>query len=362
MTSANASPRRSGAEVAPFLLPVEERRLGLRVHGVIASPEFSLSTARSLYVFVNGRHVRDRTLHFAVHRGLAPSLQSGRQPVGVLFVEIEPSRVDVNVHPQKLEVRFADAAEVTDAVQAAIARAVLRDALTSSPARPPPSTDYAAAVERFLSRASAAPLPLPEVRDRPAGHGEALPDRDAAPAPGYFAGLRPLGTLRGRALVCEGPGGALVVLDLHAARERVLAHRLEREVAAPLEAPLLGAALALTPAMESRLSARREALAAAGVVVEPFGPDAFRLVGVSPALVGHRPEALVEAAVAALEGGQGGVEVRAALACAAATEGREPSADEIRQLLAALDAADPGARVRHGRVVVEERAVLSLLS
>ena len=351
-----------GPEVAPFLLPVEERRLGLRIHGVIAAPEFSLSTARSLYVFVNGRHVRDRTLHFAVHRGLAPSLPSGRQPVGVLFVEIEPSRVDVNVHPQKLEVRFADAAEVTDAVQVAIARAVLRDALGSGPARAPPSTDYAAAVERFLSRASAAPLPLPEVHDRPAAHGEALPDRDAAPSPGYFSALRPLGTLRGRALVCEGPGGSLVVLDLHAARERVLAHRLEREAAAPLAAPLLGSALALTPAMESRVAARREALAAGGLVVEPFGPDAFRLVGVPPALVGQRPEALVEAAVAALEGGQGGAEVRAALACAASAETREPSADEIRQLLAALDATDPGTRVRHRRVVVEERAVLSLLS
>ena len=351
-----------GPEVAPFLLPVEERRLGLAVHGVIASPEFSLSTARSLYVFVNGRHVRDRTLHFAVHRGLAPSLASGRQPVGVLFVEIEPSRVDVNVHPQKLEVRFADSAEVTDAVQAAISRAVLRASLAAGPSRPPPSEDYAAAVERFLSRASAGPRALPEVRDRPPANGEALPDRDAAPAPGYFSGLRPLGTLRGRALVCEGPGGSLVVIDLHAARERVLAHRLEREAAAPVEAPLLGAALALTPAMESRLSARREALADAGIVVEPFGPDAFRLVGVPPPLVGHRPELLVEAAVAALEGGQGAPEVRAALACAAATEGREPSADELRQLLAALDATEPGARVRHGKVVVEERAVLSLLA
>jgi len=351
-----------GPEVAPFLLPVEERRLGLAVHGVIASPEFSLSTARSLYVFVNGRHVRDRTLHFAVHRGLAPSLASGRQPAGVLFVEIEPSRVDVNVHPQKLEVRFAESAEVTDAVQAAISRAVLRASLAANPSRPPRSEDYAAAVERFLSRASAGPLALPEVRDRPPANGEALPDRDAAPAPGYFSGLRPLGTLRGRALVCEGPGGALVVIDLHAARERVLAHRLEREAAVPVEAPLLGAALALTPAMESRLSARREALAVAGIVVEQFGPDAFRLVGVPPALVAHRPEALVEAAVGSLEGGQGAPEVRAALACAAAAEGREPSADELRQLLAALDATEPGARVRHGRVVVEERAVLSLLT
>jgi DNA mismatch repair protein MutL len=352
-----------GPDVAPFLLPVEERRLGLRVHGVIASPEFSLSTARSLYVFVNGRHVRDRTLHFAVHRGLAPSLAAGRQPVGVLFVEVDPSRVDVNVHPQKLEVRFADAAEVTDAVQVAISRAVLRASLSTGGPRPAtPSADYAAAVERFLSRASAAPLPLPGVEDRPPAHGEALPDRNAAPAPGYFAALRPIGTLRGRALVCEGPGGSLVLIDLHAARERLIAHRLEREAAAPVQAPLLGASLALTPAMEGRLAARRKELAEVGLVLEPFGPDAFRLVGVPPALVGHRPEALVEAAVGAVEGGQGPVEVRATLACAAAAEAREPSAEEIRQLLAALDATEPGARVRHGRVVVEERAVLSLLS
>jgi len=352
-----------GPDVAPFLLPVEERRLGIHIHGVIASPEFSLSTARSLYVFVNGRHVRDRTLHFAVHRGLAPSLPAGRQPVGVLFVDIEPSRVDVNVHPQKLEVRFAEAAEVTDAVQAGIARAVLRACLaTGAPRSSAPSADYAAAVERFLSRASAAPLPLPRVEDRPPAHGEALPDRDAAPAPGYFSALRPLGTLRGRALVCEGPGASLVLIDLHAARERVIARRLEQEADAPAQAPLLGAALALTTAMEGRLAARLEALAEAGLAVERFGPDAFRLVGAPPALVGHRPEALVEAAVAAIEGGQGSAEVRAALACAAANEAREPSAEEIRQLLAALDTTEPGARVRHGRVVVEERAVLQLLS
>ena len=85
-----------GPEVGPFLLPVEERRLGLRVHGVIASPEFSLSTARALYVFVNGRHVRDRTLHFAVHRGLAP-VAPGRTAAGG-----GPLRRD-RAHPRRRE-------------------------------------------------------------------------------------------------------------------------------------------------------------------------------------------------------------------------------------------------------------------
>ena len=352
-----------GADVAPFLLPVEERRLGLRVHGVVASPELSLSTARSLYLFVNGRHVRDRTLHFAVHRGLAPSLPAGRQPVGVLFVELDPARVDVNVHPQKLEVRFADAAEVTDAVQAGLSRA-LRRALLRAPGSPGAgaSASYAAAVERFLARASSGPLALPQAQDRPAAHGEAHPDRNAAPAPGYFAALRPLGTLGGRALVCEGPGGSLVLIDLHAARERLVAHRLQAERDVPAQAPLLGSALALAPALLPRVRAQQEALGTAGLTLEPFGPDALRLLALPRALVGHRPEPLLQAVLEALEAGGGPEDARAALACAAAREDREPSADEVRALLGALDDADPSVRVRHGRVVVEERAVLSLLA
>src|SRR5262249_25181130 len=166
--------------------------------------------------FVNGRPVRDRVLHFAVHRGLSPALPPGRQPVGVLFVELSPARVDVNVHPQKLEVRFVDAAEVTDAVQAALGRA-LRRAAGSARSTAAPTPGYAQAVERFLSRASPGPLPLPAAEDRPAAHGEAWPDRSAAPSPGFFRTLRLLGTLGGRAAVCEGPDGSLVVVDLHAA-------------------------------------------------------------------------------------------------------------------------------------------------
>src|SRR5262249_10247940 len=163
-----------------------------------------------------------------------------------------------------------------------------RASLTAGSTPTTSSAGYAAAVERFLSRASSGPLPLPSVQDRPAAHGEALPDRNDAPAPGYFAGLRPLGTLRGRALVCEGPGGSRAGLAPRAARGRVLAPRLRREAGSPPDAPLLGAALALTPAMEARLASRLPALAIAGLIVEPFGPDAFRLVGVPPALVGHR--------------------------------------------------------------------------
>ena len=349
-----------GPEVAPFLLAFEERRLGLRVHGMIASPEYTLSTARSLHAFVNGRPVRDRVLHYAVHRGLSPALPPGRQPVGVLFVELPPSRVDVNVHPQKLEVRFVDAAEVTDAVQAAVGRALRRGtSATGSTAPAPAASGYAQAVERFLQRAAASPVPLPSVEDRPATHGESWPDRNAAPAPGFFTALRPLGTLGGRALVCEGGGGSLVVLDLHAARERVLATRLSTDGTGA--GPLLGGALDLTPATQAALIARRQALGEAGLVLEPFGPEAVRLVRCPAVLVGHRPEPLLQAALAALEARASPEAVRAAVACAAAEERREPSEHELRALLTELDAADPAAPARHRRVVVQETSLPTLL-
>src|SRR5262249_13619394 len=279
-----------------------ERRLGLRVHGLIASPEFTLSTARSLHAYVNGRPVRDRVLHFAVHRGLSPALPPGRQPVGVLFVELSPSRVDVNVHPQKLEVRFVDAAEVTEAVQAALGRALRR--AIGSPRSTSASTTpgYAQAVERFLSRAGPGPLPLPAAEDRAAAHGEAWPDRSAAPAPAFFRALRPLGARGGRVGWVEAHDGLLGVLDLHAAGARVVATRLGSESGRRGVSPLLGGALDLPPAVQAALVDRQSALAEVGLVLEPFGPEALRLVRCPEALVGQRPEPLLEAALRALGG------------------------------------------------------------
>ena len=88
---------------------VEERRLGVRGHRASSPrPSSRCPTARGLYTFVNRRYVRDRGVNSAVQRAYQDSLPPGRQPVAVLFLEIDPAAVDVNVHPQKLEVRFAD--------------------------------------------------------------------------------------------------------------------------------------------------------------------------------------------------------------------------------------------------------------
>ncbi|HEX8698207.1 MAG TPA: DNA mismatch repair endonuclease MutL, partial [Myxococcaceae bacterium] len=297
-----------GTDVHPHLFPVEELRLGISVTGHVASPEYTLPTARGIYTFVNRRYVRDRGLIGAIQRAYQEYLPSGRQPLVVLFIDLEPNTVDVNVHPQKLEVRFSDSRGVYDAVLAAIVR-TLRAApwLGPAPQVPEPqrqAAHYAQAVERFLTRAQeatwGAPLPLPSAADAPSSamqpppvpmgrapsFGQALPQLNEAPPPGYFGALRPMGVLGGRFHVCEGPGGTLVVLDPHAALERARLmdfHRVLEEGRGPAPS-LFGTTVDLAVSSARALTGGREALAALGFDVEPFGGTSFALKAVPPGL------------------------------------------------------------------------------
>jgi DNA mismatch repair protein MutL len=360
-----------GAEVHPHLLPLEERRLDVRVHGVIASPEYSQSTARGLYTFVNGRYVRDRAVHAAIHRGLQPLLPPGRQPVGVLFLELEAGAVDVNVHPQKLEVRFSDAAGVTEAVHTAVGRAVrgaewLQGGDSGGPATP----EYAQAVEHFLRLAREAPgtaLPFPaetpggaEASLRAPAFGESRPGRNEAPAPGFFGGLRLLGFLERQAVVCEGPGGSLVVLDLHAAFERAYLTRLSRPpVSAGAQVSFLGPPVNATSRQLQRLGERAAPLEALGLAYASFGANAIRWRLVPPALAGLGGEALLAAVVEAEDAQTEGL--RAALACAAARLSvAEFSERGVARLLKDLDAGDFKQPCLHGALVTLELPFLEL--
>ncbi len=360
-----------GAEVHPHLLALEERRLDVRVHGVIASPEYSHSTARGLYTFVNGRFVRDRAVHAAIHRGLQPLLPPGRQPVGVLFLELPAGAVDVNVHPQKLEVRFSDTAGVTDAVHTAVGRAVrgaewLQAHVSGAGATP----DYAQAVERFLRLAEAAqgaavPFPptLPPLEGgapRAPAFGESRPGRNEAPAPGFFARLRVLGVLGQRALVCEGPGGSLVVLDLHAAYERAcleqLAHGPPPDEA---QAEFLGPPVEVGGPAAQRLEALRAELGTVGLAFEPFGAGAVRWRRVPAPLAGLGGEALVRAVLEAADARP--ETLRAALACATASLSVEESSERgVLRLLRQLDASDFRRPCQHTALVTLEMPLLDV--
>jgi DNA mismatch repair protein MutL len=404
-----------GPTAHPHLFPVEERRLGVTVTGYAASPEFTFNNARGLYTYVNRRYVRDRGLIGTIQRAYQDFLASGRQPVVVLHIDVDPRAVDVNVHPQKLEVRFADARGVQEALTAALTR-MLRaapwlgaaaDANAPQPGQPREAAHYALAVERFLTRAQEATwgAPLPTAMDAPgaparaplgplpsgplppgtrpgalpfapgAGQapafGQAQPQLNEAPPPGYFAALRSMGMLGGRFHVCEGPGGTLVVLDPHAAleRARLTGYLRALEDEKPPPAPsLFGTTLEMPLPAAKALVEGREALTRLGFDVEPFGGTTVALKTAPPGLEGADARSLLEALARALPPKGATLDavslaeaVRVMACHAARRASATPLTDaQLRALLGELDRADFHPPCIHGTVVVLEMPLLEL--
>ncbi len=356
-----------GSEVEPHLLELSERRLGIHVHGFIASPEFTLATARGLYAFVNRRYVRDRGLNSAVQRAFQDNLPPGRQPVCAIFIDLDPASVDVNVHPQKLEVRFADPRQVQDALLAAVTRA-LKAAPWRQTSAPPADVHahYELAVDRFLSRMSDAPGLALEPPPAPvageelrAPFGTARPGLNDAPPEGWFSRLRYLGELGRRFWVCEGQGGSLVVLDPLAVRERVVLHALhERFESGKLSTagPSLFQTTVNTPDAPVILAAA-ERLLSWGVEVEDFGGNTLALKRVPAELEQTEPaEWLLKLAssrddLAAL---------RTLAWAAAAAPARQVTHDEVRALFAKLDDADFSIEAIRQSIVVSSTPLLEL--
>ncbi len=366
-----------GREAQERLLAVEAARGDVRVRGVVTGPDHSEATSRFLYLYVNGRYVRDRGAAHAVLRAFAGSLPTGRHPAGILFVEVPLDRVDANVHPQKLEVRFADARSVYDAVHQAVSGALrpapwLRHA---TPGAAPEASSVPVAAE-VVEAGAAAEAVLAEARQ--AGESQALPFPHPAaaaglgpPRGGYFASLRYVGQHARTYLLCEAPGGALVVVDQHASHERLLFHRLReafRSRALAVQPFLVPPVVTLPVAAARALEGSLGELARLGLEVEPFGGESLVVKG-APALLGGVPLGPLLSDLAQqleqLERGSAVDEawhdLLATMACHAAVRASEPlGAEEARALLDGLDAVDFKGRCPHGRPVVFELPLAEL--
>jgi DNA mismatch repair protein MutL len=351
---------------------------GARVHGFTSPTDLLRANANDIHLFVNGRAVRDRLLLFAVRDAYRDALPPGRHPAAVIYLEVDPEVVDVNVHPAKAEVRFRDPDLVRRLVTAAIARQLGRSAhavkdptlyADAWPTAQPPTAHAFTAPLLWTSRDAGAE----RVRESDTEWRQEQPLPGAAPEL-PFAAHRYLGQVLGTYLVLEG-AGTLLLVDQHAAHERVLFEQLrdgwlggalERQ---PLLAPL-GFELARSAA--EALEAERDALLRAGFELE-FGGAAIRggaRVGIKavPALLlrrgrgGRDPswgEMLEETAAALLHGSaeRTGIEAAthhalATAACHAATRrGDRLDAAEVRALLEALDARVWFPNCPHGRPI-----------
>jgi len=271
---------------------VDHRREGLTLGGVAGLPTFSRGVADHQYLFVNGRPVKDRLLIGSVRAAYQDLLARDRHPLLALFLEVPPEEVDVNVHPAKTEVRFREAGLVRGMIVGGL-RAALDSAGHRSAQRP-----SAAALGRWQTEPMApqwAPNRppsqgsvwdnLPEYTPAPAARAEMA--HEAPPAPVEH----PLGVARGQVaatyIVAEARDG-LILVDQHAAHERLVLERMRRAMAdggIARQALLLPEVVELDEPACDRLEARSGELAEMGLELERFGAKAM-LVRTTPALLG----------------------------------------------------------------------------
>ncbi len=396
-----------GEDFANQAVRVDHSGAGLRLHGWIAQPHYSRASADQQYLYVNGRSVRDRSVAHAVKMAYGDVLYHGRQPAYVLFLELDPTRVDVNVHPAKHEVRFRDSRLVHDFVYR-----TLKDALADTRAGmsaqeigagPVHPVDAAAAPMASSAGASGFGLargPAPgagsggggggfsgwrpqqplglQVADAPAAYaalyaaptgaerGAALPPmptENGLPVTSADAGVPPLGyaiaQLHGIYILAENAEG-LIVVDMHAAHERIGYERLKNAhdgiglQSQPLLVPIT---LAVGEREADTAESEAETLAALGFEVTRAGPGSLHVRSI-PALLAHaEPEGLLRDVLTDLrEHGQSRRvasardELLSTMACHGAVRAnRRLTVPEMNALLRDMEITERSGQCNHGR-------------
>lgn len=394
-----------GEDFANQAVRVDHSGAGLRLHGWIAQPHYSRASADQQYLYVNGRSVRDRSVAHAVKMAYGDVLYHGRQPAYVLFLELDPTRVDVNVHPAKHEVRFRDSRLVHDFVYR-----TLKDALADTragmsaqeigagPAHPVdaaavPMASSAGASGFGLVRGAAPgsggggggfsgwrpqqPLGL-QVADAPAAYAALyatpaaaeraaalppMPSENGLPVTSADAGVPPLGyaiaQLHGIYILAENAEG-LIVVDMHAAHERIGYERLKNAhdgiglQSQPLLVPIT---LAVGEREADTAESEADTLAALGFEVTRAGPGSLHVRSI-PALLAHaEPEGLLRDVLTDLrEHGQSRRvasardELLSTMACHGAVRAnRRLTVPEMNALLRDMEITERSGQCNHGR-------------
>ena len=343
-----------GREFTDSALAVEAQAGGLRLTGLAGSPQAARSRADAQYFYVNGRFVRDRLLAHAAREAWAELLHGERQPAYVLFLELDPRAVDVNVHPAKTEVRFREARAVHQFVLHALKRAL-------SPSAAAAPVAYAA-----LAPASAAPAQAALGIEQPLAAYQSFVADAARPAPLAAAAPQetpPLGyalaQLHGVYILAQNAAG-LVLVDMHAAHERIVFERLRRSLEAgsvqrqALLVPSVFRAEALEVAIAEENGPTLEQL---GLEISAAGPTELAVRAAPAALAAGDVAALARSVLAELrEFGAAQAlaarrdELLAGMACHAAVRAnRALSLPEMNALLREMEATERSGSCNHGR-------------
>jgi DNA mismatch repair protein MutL len=336
-------------------LPLDEPGPGLRLHGGIGLPAHARGTREAQYCFVNGRFVRDKLIAHAIRQAYQDVLHHEQHPAFVLFLEIDPAQVDVNVHPTKTEVRFRDSRAVHQFVFHALNKALSRSVAGATAPRAPAFTPFAAPapVMHQAALAMAEPLAFYETLFREPRPATPLPDAEDAPL-GYA-----LAQLSGVYVLAQNRHG-LVIVDMHAAHERLLYEKLKgfldaREIPMqPLLVPVTFNAEALDVAT---VEEHAEVLRAIGFDIAPASSTSL-IVRAVPALLAEADARRLAADVLrdVREYGASRVlterrnELLSTMACHAAVRAnRKLSVPEMNALLREMEETERSGQCNHGR-------------
>ena len=351
-----------GSRLAAGMLPIQGDGGRVAVSGWSARSDLHRPTREDIHLFVNRRPVRDPLLVRAVLDAYRPGLPGGRYPVSVLFIELPPEDVDVNVHPAKSEVRFARPQEVRALLVGAIGQA-LRGRAAVPVFAGPSGASPAGGAENASGVDEAAPPPH-AVRE---GTGAGEPYAGPAPSPARlgFEGVdeapaRPLAQYANCYIVASDDHGLLVV-DQHVAHERMIYERLIKDAeSGPMARQLLlfPQTVELPPGGVETLERERTLFERLGFRFEPFGGSTV-MVREVPAVLGReaRPATLEDLVARAMEGDRSGAEAMfprllATVAChSAVRKGMPLSLEQMGYILRGLSACEVPGHCPHGRVI-----------
>jgi DNA mismatch repair protein MutL len=362
-----------GEPVADGLLPVDEGSDAARVHGFIGSPTASRGTRDAQYVYVNGRFVRDRLLAHAIRQAYQDVLHHERHPAFVLFLEIDPARVDVNVHPTKSEVRFRDSQAAHQLVFHALSKRLAATRAGAPTLAVPATAGVEAAPQARAStvawsswdRARQSSIGL-EVHQPLALYDRLFGARPARAEPGTQSGVGaspPLGfalaQLLGVYVLAQNDAG-LVIVDMHAAHERIMYEKLKAGLdsrAIATQQLLIPATMIVSALEAAAVEDSREALVALGFDMAALSPTTVAVRSIPAALNAADPVALardVLREVAEFGAAQVLTERRdqtlAAMACHAAVRAnRTLTTLEMNALLREMEATERSGQCNHGR-------------
>ncbi len=372
--------------------PVDARGGPLAIAGFAVRPAYAAAAAGQ-YAFVNGRYVRDRVLAHALREAYRDVLHHDRQPVYVLWLTVDPRLVDVNVHPQKTEVRFRESGAVHEFVRRAVQRALAAtgalqpavsaaDKLGLAAARTPPlapSTHEPAAPLRPFSyvapQQGAMMLPAGESTAfyaRLFGKREPAVDDDGPDLPDT-GDTEPLGfalaQLHGVYVLAQNRAG-LVLIDMHAAHERIVYERMKSAEAGrvPIQPLLVPATFAATPLEVASADEHAEALDTLGFAITAIGPSTLAVRGIPAPLADADAATLARAVLSELRE-YGGSEVLVAhrdellstIACHAAVRAnRSLTVPEMNALLREMEATERAGQCNHGRPTWYQLALADL--